>query len=130
MEVIKGLTNSDGSHPLPHVYQGEKNPVDFYPSCFVIALPIDIKPISFLLSQNYYRFDIVIVNTQSDTAKGYLDTFKLIGDIYDVLVGDRTLGGTTCNLEPEQVIPSWKSGNTGIEGFYLALRVRFERSRA
>lgn len=130
--LVKGLTNTDSSHVFDeaNVFYGEKYPPDNYPSCYVCPLPIEIKPLTFLQSSNYYYFDFVVVYSSSDPKQGYLDAFELIGKIYDALVADRGLGGKVCNLEPTLITPNWKSLGSGVEGFYIGMRVRFEKIRA
>jgi len=132
VNLVKELKNPDLSHIFEeaNVFYGERYPPDNYPSCYVCPLPIPIEPLTFLSSTNYYYFDFVIVDSNSDPKQGYLTAFGLIGKIYDALVVDHTLGGKVCNLEPQQVIPDWKGKDVGIEGFWIGLRVKFTKIRA
>ena len=130
--LIKELKNTDLTHVFEstNVFYGEKYPPDNYPSCYVCPLPIPITPLTFLSTTNYYYFDFVIVTADSDPKQGYLTAFGLIGKIYDALVADRGLGSTVCTLEPEQVIPNWKGLGSGVEGFWVGLRVKLTKIRA
>lgn len=113
-----------------NVYYGEKFPLDKYPSCYVCPLPISVTPASMMLSSNDAQFEFGVVVHNPDVKEGNLQAFNYVGQIYDLLVADRSLSGTVCNLEILQVIPNWRALGKGVEDHWVGLRVKLTKIRA
>jgi hypothetical protein len=131
VNLVKALNKTDGARVFneENVFYGEKYPPENYPSCYVCPMPITLTPATFRTFENSYVFDLAVVTINNVTKTGYFELFELVGMITDALVADPTLSGTTCHMEPLQIIPNWRNMGEGVESFWAAIRVKLTRIR-
>ncbi|ATA61157.1 MULTISPECIES: hypothetical protein [Geobacillus] len=57
------------------------------------------------------RFNFVVLVKDSDPEQGLEKAHDLALTVYDVLMQDRTLGGTVSDVRPTQIDPAYEMGN-------------------
>jgi len=99
---MENLKDGEGNPLFKLVMFGEKAEItdfeDNYPVCLITPSLDVIRDRSTTQLQHELTVDLVILTRNRDYSQGVIDTLDLIGEVYDSLSADRSLGNVVSTL--------------------------------
>lgn len=112
------------------VFFGEKEKVGQlqFPCLFIIPGRDSIADMSAMAQQHTTSFELVAVLKDPDTEQGLRRAIELAGDVYDVLMEDRSLGGACNDLRVAVFDPGYVRAE-GLVLHWVSLELEITRQR-
>jgi len=125
VEIVQKVSGFDAEH----VFYGEKQPVDTFPSAYVCPGETTAEPATFRETHFNPSFEIGVVVENAITKEGMTEAYKLCLRIARTLEQNRSLDELCENLECPRIIPYWRDYGRGTEQHWCGVVVQIQRKR-
>ena len=120
LQAIKGkLDPLVASGDLKYVSYSPKVPIRQWPSAYVSGQPAVVEVKNIYGDTIFAKFRVAVYGKNDDVQLGMQESTDLIAKVYDVLVADRSLGGTVQTTEIDEITPGYFDRTEGLEWSYI-----------